>query len=182
MAGEMKPMNAPKSDSSSQSESDFCEENEQEEDKTKPMNLLANNGIHSTPTDKEEAPNRPFKYSHSRLPRPDTPTTLAFPMTRVRRLIRSEGDIRTNLEAAFLINKAVFSSGHFQRQQQGFLEWFSEFFIHWRWPYVFTAAECKPFSVMLLLVQGSQGWSSLKMFSADQGGPSPIASPSCSSV
>lgn len=104
----MKAANTPKSDSSAQSSSDFSEEQENADEKTLPTKIATDNGAYSSPNIGEaETPSRPVKSSHIKVPRPETPTTLAFPTARVRRVIRSEGDIRINVEAAFLINKAA---------------------------------------------------------------------------
>lgn len=104
----MKAINTPKSDSSAQSSSDFSEEQEKADEETTPTKNPTDNGAQSSPNiaDMENA-STPIKHSHHKVPRPETPTTLAFPTARVRRVIRSEGDIRTTLEATFLINKAA---------------------------------------------------------------------------
>nr|ADE77178.1 unknown [Picea sitchensis] len=101
----------PKSDSSAQSSSDFSEEQENADEKTTPTTPTkrpTDNGAYSSLNIEEaETPSRPIRISHHKSPRPETPTTVAFPTARVRRIIRSEGDIRTSVEATFLINKAA---------------------------------------------------------------------------
>ncbi|KAH9288539.1 hypothetical protein KI387_032656 [Taxus chinensis] len=89
------------SDSSSQSTSDFSEEGDHGEE--------AQNFTEHSPhvAEEEQPPNPASKTSHNKIAKPDGPASMAFPMARVRRLIKSEEDIRISLEAAFLVNKAT---------------------------------------------------------------------------
>ncbi|GLJ52319.1 hypothetical protein SUGI_1112810 [Cryptomeria japonica] len=55
----------------------------------------------------EQTPNHPPKTSHNKVMKVESPASMVFPMARVKRLIKSEEDIRSTVEAAFLVNKAT---------------------------------------------------------------------------